>query len=204
MEMLRDATWPADTSSMDYSATSQGSQGGLVLSALGAATLGASVFCPWYHLTLTSAGVAAAQQGLDQAVQQLNAPGLNGLADTLKAGFSGLAGHAVGTASAHQALKVISVILLLLASIALIAALLRLAGVTQSITGGHIASVGAAAAVLIVYRMVVRPQAGGYFSVSLDWGAWLALVSCVAIVAGALWPATTGAGSWLGMSDTLP
>jgi hypothetical protein len=155
-------------------------------------------------LAFTAAGVAAAQQGVDQAVQELNAPSLNGFADTLKAGFSNLAGHTVGTVSAHEALKVISVILLILAAIGLVAALLRLADAAQSIAGSHIASVGVTAAVFVVYRMVVRPQAGGYFSVSLDWGAWLALASCVAIVAGALWPVRTGVGSWLGTSDSVP
>jgi hypothetical protein len=200
---FREAVWFADKSGMDYSGPNQESPRGLVVSALGAATLGASVFCPWYHLTLTSAGVAAAQQGLDQAVQQLNAPSLKGLADTLNAGFSDLAGHTVGTVSAHQVLKVISVILLILASIGLVAALLRLADATRSIAASHIASVGVTAGVFVVYRMMVRPQAGGYFSVSLDWGPWLALASCVAIVAGALWPVWAGLGSWLGTSDTV-
>jgi hypothetical protein len=42
---------------------------GSLLAAAGAAMLAVSVFLPWYALTLTANGVAAAQQGLNQAAQ---------------------------------------------------------------------------------------------------------------------------------------
>lgn len=175
---------------------------GLIVSALGAASLGGSVFLPWYHLTLTASGVAAAQQGVDEAFQELNDPSLQGLAGNLKNSFSGLAGHSAGTVNAHQVLKVIAVLLLVLAAIALVATLLRLANTAAAPAGLQIASVGATAAIFVAYRIAVPPQASGdYFSVSVSWGAWTALLSCAAIIAGSLWPASSRLGSWLGTSE---
>ena len=178
---------------------------GLIVSALGAAGLGASVFLPWYHLTLTSAGVAAAQQGVNQAVQQFGSPLLQGLAGNLANSFNGLAGHSIGTVSAHQVLKVIGVLLLILSAIALVATLLRLADMAQAPAGLHIASVGVTAALFVIYRIAVPPQADGdYVSVSVSWGAWVALLSCAAIAVGSVWSTPARIGSWLGTSDAMP
>ena len=176
----------------------------MTVAVLDSVALGVSVFLPWYHLTLTDSGVAAAQQGLDQAFQQLNDPHLQGLATNLKDSFSGLAGHSMGNVSAHQSLKVISVVLLVLAAISFVAALLRLADGAPNLGGGQIAAVAATAAIFVIYRMAVVPQAqGGYVSVSVTWGAWVALASCAAIILGALSSARTSFVSWLGASETL-
>jgi hypothetical protein len=77
-----------------------------------------------------------------------------------------------------------------LAAISFAVALMRLANPTQSGEGrGLLASIGVAAALLIVFRMVDRPAApDDLFAVSLSWGIWLALFSAGAIVAGDLWP----------------
>ena len=165
------------------------SKAGPAAAVMGSAVLGVSVFLPWYGLTLTDSGVAAAQQGVDQAFQSSNDTNLQGLAGNLKQSFSALAGSSFGTVSAHQALKVISLILLILAAIAFVTALLRLAHGAPFRPSGQVAVVGATAAVFVLFRMVVKPQSiGDYLSVSLSWGAWVALASCVAIVVGALWP----------------
>ena len=178
-------------------------QKGLVLAGLGAGALGISVFLPWYQLSVTDSGVAAAQQGVDQAFQQLNAPGLQGLAGQLKNSFSGLSGHTFGSVNAHQSLKVISVILLIFAGLALVAALLRLADSWSSVTAGQLAVLGVVAAGFVVYRIADPPQSyDGYLSLSVSWGAWLALVSCVTIIAGAFWASSRRLESWLGIDET--
>lgn len=172
-----------------------------MIAALGSAALGASVFLPWYSLTLTDSGVSAAQQGVDQAFGQLNAPGLQGLAGNLKDSFSGLAGHSLGTTSAHHALKIIGVVVLIFAALSLVAAVLRLGDAADSVTGGQIAAVGVVAAALVIYRIAFPPQSDGdYLSVSVVWGAWAALASCAAIIVGGLWSTRAKFESWLGIT----
>jgi hypothetical protein len=168
---------------------------GSLLAAAGAAMLAVSVFLPWYAFRLTANGVATAQQGLNSVAQQFGNSAFKGLVGTLGNSFGDLTGRQVGTVSAHQALKVINILLLLLAAIAFAVALMRLANPTQSGEGrGLLASVGVAAALLIVFRMVDRPAApDDIFAVSLSWGIWLALLSAAAIVAGDLWPRRTSA-----------
>ena len=163
---------------------------GSLLAAAGAAMLAVSVFLPWYAFRLTANGVAVAQQSLNSAAQQFGNSAFKGLVGTLGNSFGALTGRQVGTLSAHQALKVINILLLVLAAIAFAVALMRLANPTQSGEGrGLLASIGVAAALLIVFRMVDRPTPPeDVFAVSLSWGIWLALLSAAAIVAGDLWP----------------
>lgn len=163
---------------------------GPLCAAIGAAVLGVSVFLPWYSLSLTTAGVAYAQQGLNSVAQQFGNAAFQGLANTIGARFNALAGDQVASLSAHQLLKDISVVLLILAAIALVAALLRLAGPPESSQagGGHIALVGIVAVLCVVFRMVELPiPQEDYFSMSLSWGIWVALGSSAAIVVGGLW-----------------
>jgi hypothetical protein len=173
--------------------TQEPRRAGSLLAAAGAAMLAVSVFLPWYAFKLTANGVAVAQQGLNSVAQQFGNNDFKGLVDNLGNSFGELTGRQVGTLSAHQALKVINVLLLVLAAIAFAVALMRLANPTQSGEGrGLLASVGVAAALLIVFRMVDRPAApDNVFAVSLSWGIWLALLSAAAIVAGDLWPGRT-------------
>jgi len=163
---------------------------GSLLAAAGAAMLAVSVFLPWYAIRLTANGVAFAQQGLNSLAQQFGNSTFKGLVGSLGSSFGDLTGRQVGTVTAHQALKDLNIVLLVLAAIAFALALMRLANPTPSSESrGLLASVGVVAALLIVFRMVDRPKApDGLFAVSLSWGIWLALLSAVAIVAGALWP----------------
>jgi hypothetical protein len=163
---------------------------GSLLAAAGAAMLAVSVFLPWYSFRLTANGVAVAQQGLNSVAQQFGNSAFKGLVGSFGNSFGDLAGRQVGTVSAHQALKIISILLLVLAAIAFAVALIRLGNPAQSGDGrGLLATVGVAAALMIVFRMVDRPIApGDVFAVSLSWGVWLALLSSVAIIAGDLWP----------------
>ena len=112
-----------------------------MVSALGSAVLAVSLFLPWYSVSITAAGVAAAQQQLASVAQQYGNASLQSMADQVGAGFSSVAGHQLATLSAHQALKDLSVVILLLAGIALVASLLRLADAAD-VSGDQIAVVG--------------------------------------------------------------
>lgn len=182
--LLKRADSGADT---DNVMTDRRSSGGLLVSALGSAVLALSMFLPWYSVSITPAGVAAAQQQLASVAQQYGNTNLQSLADQVGAGFSSVAGHQLVTLSAHQALKDLSVVLLLLAGIALVASLLRLADVAET-SGDQIAVVGFVALLCVLFRMVSPPDAHtGLVSLSLGWGSWLALVATVAIVVGGIW-----------------
>ncbi len=189
---------------------------GSLLATVGAAVLAVSVFLPWYAFSLTSSGLATAQQTVDSLAAQYGNAALQGQARTLTAGFGALAGHQLGTVSGHQALKYINIILLVLAAVAFLAALLRLAGASEpmQLTGGQVALVGAVASVLVGFRIVDPPaQQQEVFTLSASWGIWLALLSSLAIVAGGLWSARpdspkasgeTLADAWDGLSGWTP
>lgn len=168
---------------------------GLLVSALGAAVLAVSVFSPWYSISITPTGAAAAQQQLSTVAQQYGNASLQGMANVVGSQFSAVAGRPLATVSAHQALKNLSKLLLLLAAVALVASLLSLADVVE-VSGGQIALVGFTAILLVLYRLVSRPGTdGGYVSLSLGWGAWLALLAAAGIVAGGLWSSFAGEGA---------
>jgi hypothetical protein len=160
---------------------------GLLVSALGAAVLGISVFLPWYGVSITASGAASAQQELASVAQQYGNASFQTGASQLGAEFSSLAGRQLGTVSAHQVLKDIGPILLILAAVSLLASLLRLAGVTWLLdaSGAQIALAGGTAALFVLYRMLVHPAAEtSLVSLSLSWGVWLALLGAAAIVGG--------------------
>jgi hypothetical protein len=168
---------------------------GSLVAAIGAALLAVSVFQPWYSVQLTASGVASAQQEIDNLAVQYGNTALQSQARGLGSSFGALAGRQVATLSAHQALKYLHVALLILAAVAFVLALLRLAGASQptQASGGQIALIGVVATLCVLFRMVDRPVAPEeVFSLSLSWGAWLALGSCLAIVVGGVWPRHTG------------
>lgn len=167
---------------------------GLLLSALGSAVLAVSMFLPWYAISITPAGAAAAQQQFASAAQQYGNPTLQAMADQIGAGFSAVAGRPLVTLSAHQTLKDLSVVVLLLAGVALLASLLRLAAVVE-IGGDQIALVGFGAALCVLFRMLSPPGSHtGLVSLSLGWGSWVSLLAALAIVGGGLWTPSPGRG----------
>lgn len=174
---------------------------GLLLSALGAAVLAVSMFLPWYSVSITASGAAAAQQQFTTVAQQFGNSSAQAMADQIGAGFSSVAGRPLATVTAHEALKDISVVVLLLAALALLASLLRLADVVE-VGGDQIALVGFVAILCILYRMLSPPGTDtGLISMSLSWGSWLALVAAIAIVGGALWTSSTGRGEVSALED---
>ena len=168
---------------------------GPLLSALGAALLGVSVFLPWYAVSLTPSGAASAQQVLNNVARAYGNTTFQAQASSVGAEFSGFAGHQLATLSAHQLLTYIGPTLLILAAIALLATLLPLAGVSPPIQtdGGQIALVGVVATLCVLFRIIDPPgQQQPFVSLSLGWGIWLALASSAAIVVGGLWPTSSG------------
>jgi hypothetical protein len=161
---------------------------GFLIAALGSAVLAVSVFLPWYGVSITASGAAAAQQQLAGVAQQYGNATLQTRANALGAEFGSIAGHQLATVSAHDVLKDISVILLILAGISLLASLLRLAGLSGlEAGGGQIALAGGVAALFVLYRMISPPGSQSQLvSLSLSWGIWLALLSAAAIVVGGL------------------
>jgi hypothetical protein len=162
---------------------------GLLIAALGAAVLAISVFLPWYGVSITASGASVARQELAAVAQQYGNASLQAQAGTLGAEFSLLAGHELGTVSAHQALGHVSLILLLLAGVGLLAALLRLADMKGWLfaTGNQVALVGGLAFFVVLFRILVTPDSEMHaIALTLSWGIWLALLSASAIVAGGL------------------
>jgi hypothetical protein len=161
---------------------------GFLVSALGAAVLAVSVFLPWYGVSITASGAAAAQQQLTSVAQLYGNSTFQTGANAVGAEFSALAGRQLATVSAHEVLKDISLILLLLAGVSLLASLLRLAGFSGlEAGGGQIALAGGVAVLFVLYRMISPPGAQvDLVSLSLSWGIWLAFVSAAAIVVGGL------------------
>jgi hypothetical protein len=125
---------------------------GLLIAALGAAVLAVSEFLPWYGVSITASGAASAQQELATVAQQYGNTAFQTGASQVGAEFSALAGRQVATVSAHDVLKDIGPILLILAAVSLLAALLRLAGVTGLFDagGGQIALAGGMAALFVL------------------------------------------------------
>ena len=168
---------------------------GPLVAAIGAAALGIAVFLPWYGLAFTQSGVESAQQVISGAASQYGNATLQGEAGALSARFGSLAGRQLGTVSAHDVLRDLRVVLLVIAAAGLLAALLGLAGAART-ARGQIALLGTLAAACVAFRMVDPPVPdGGVVTLSLQWGAWLALLGALAMIAGDLWPAGRGAGA---------
>ena len=172
--------------------TGSRSRYGLAVSTLGAVVLVVAVFLPWYGVSFTSSGIALTQRIGEQVVAQYGNAELQSQLTSLHANLSGLAGHELGSLSAHQALSTINVVLLVLAGLVSAIALLALAGPAAAASDANrlpLAVLGLLAGALVLYRIVVVPApAGGLLSLSVREGAWLALLATVMIVAGALWP----------------
>jgi hypothetical protein len=191
-------------------------QAGPLAATAGAALLALSVFQPWYSLRLTPAGANSARQVLDSVALQFGNAAFQGRVHSLGSGFNALTGHQLATLSAAQALHDIHIILLILAAGAFLAALLRLVDASQAsrASGNRIALLGLAATVCVLFGMVARPVVQeGMLSLSLAWGAWLALASSLAIVAGGFMSRGAGdaspseaalAKTWDGLSGWMP
>jgi hypothetical protein len=195
------------------------SRNGPLVATASAAVLAVSVFLPWYGVSLTAGGAAYFQQVTDRVVTQWGNAALQSELGAGNAYVRGLAGHQLATLSGHQALKYTSIVLLLLGGGGFLLALLRLAdspGPRWS-SGSPIAGLGVLATVCVLFRMGEPPSAPGqfaeYFSLSLHYGAWLALLSSLGMVLGGVWPrivsrhgrsARVSESLWSGLSGWTP
>lgn len=156
--------------------------------------LAVSVFLPWYGVSLTANGTSYFQQVTDKVVTQWGNAALQSQLGAANADVSGLAGRQLATLSGHQALKYTSIVLLLLGGVAFLLALLRLVDSPglPSANGSTIVGLGVLATICVLFRMSEPPSAPGqfaeYFSLSLHYGAWLALLSSLGVVLGSAWP----------------
>jgi hypothetical protein len=165
---------------------------GLLVSALGAVLLAVSVFLPWYGLSFTEAGAAAAQQASAQLAQQFGNSALQGALASTQSRIAGLAGHEFASLSAHQILHDLNVVLLVLAALALLDALVPLARAGASVPAGAgraVVLLGTIATICVAYRMVHPPSAfEGLLALKLREGAWLALFGSLMMAVGGIWP----------------
>jgi hypothetical protein len=163
---------------------------GLLIAALAAAVLAISVFMPWYGVSITPSGAAAAKQQLATVAQEYGNTAFQTLVNERgPAYWNSLGGRQIAAVSAHQVMGRASTILLVLAGIALLASLLRLADMHGVLfaTGSQIALMGGLAFAVVFYRVLVRPGAGvDFISVSPSWGIWVALLSAATITCGGL------------------
>lgn len=162
---------------------------GLLIAALAAVVLALSVFMPWYGVTITASGAAAAQTELAIAAREYGNANFQTQANILKMKFGSIAGRQVATVTARETMKRVSLILLVLAGIALLASFLRLADLRGLLfaTGSQIALMGGLAFAVVFFRLLVRPGAApNLISLSPSWGIWLALLSAAGVAAGGL------------------
>ena len=162
---------------------------GPIIAVTAAALLALSIFLPWYGVTITADGAVYAQQALTIAAAQYGNASLQTEANAIGSSLSTVAGRQIATLSAHQVLKNISVLLLLLAALSFLGALIWLTGTSgkTKASGAQVASIGVVATLLVVYRMIARPGSPlEVYSLSLVWGAWLALLSSMGILVGGL------------------
>lgn len=189
---------------------------GLLVSALGAVLLAVAVFLPWYGVSFNAHAIAAAEQASEQFVAQYGNAALQSHLGSLHTSLTGLVNHEVFALSAHQALSTLNVVLLIIAGLGILIALLALAGPASASSEANrvpLALLGLLGAACVVFRMVDRPlPAGELISLSLREGAWLALLGCLCMAAGAFWTrrapvvrtASQGGDVWSEMSGWTP
>jgi hypothetical protein len=189
---------------------------GLLVSALGAVLLAVAVFLPWYGVSFTAHGIAAAEQAGEQFTAQYGNAALQSHLSGFHASLAGLLDHELFALSAHQALSTLNVLLLVLAALGILLALLALAGPAAASSEANrvpLALLGLLGAACVAFRMVDPPSpAGGLIWLSLREGAWLALLGCTCMAAGAIWtrrlpavrPAPQGGDVWAELSGWTP
>jgi hypothetical protein len=160
---------------------------GLLVSALGAVLLLVSVFLPWYAVSLTAPGSTGFLAHLWGGALGGSLPGSHGLP-------AAHAGQHLGGLTALESFAPLSIVLMVLAAMALLDALAPLAQPGSPVpegAGRAVVPLGLLAAVAVAYRMVSPPTpAGGAVALSLEIGAWLALLGALTMVMGGMWPRT--------------
>jgi hypothetical protein len=178
----------------------KGLRSGHFLALAGALAAFASLWRPWYEITIP-------QQLRDALSGQLGQdPGLlgemaRGIATALPSSISASGWKELGGADAAVAVGAVVVIALVLGAGGAFGAAVR---IDPAAAARGIATVGAMGVVLALVHVVHRPMSGAYVHVAH--GLWIALGSCVAVVAGGLWAAvdTGGASAAKSRSTVAP
>jgi hypothetical protein len=176
---------------VDGSAMEQkGLRSGHFLALAGALVAFASLWRPWYEITIP-------QQLRDAFSGQIGQdPGLlgqmaRGLATALPSSISASGWKELEGADAAMAVGAVVVVALVVGAGGAFGSAVR---IDSAAAARGIAAVGAAGIVLALVHVVHRPISSQYLHVAQ--GLWIALGGCVAVVAGGLWAAAdTGAPS---------
>jgi hypothetical protein len=140
---------------------------GLLVAAVGAVVLAASLVTPWYGVGSSARGGASAQH-VQATVDAFHAlPGMT----------------------------VVLLVLGALTMLDVTAPLIRTRGALPGGAGGSLVLLGAVAATFTVYRMIDLPTLTvGTYAGSLREGAWLALMGSVTMMLGGMWPRCVSSG----------
>lgn len=171
------------------------SRTGLMVSTLGGVAAVIAVFLPWYGVGITPAAVNFASGAIGRVLPQFAGSSLD---SQFRAAGNAVAGHQVAGVSAHEAFSSTSTILALAAGGAALLALVALARPVAELPGGGgvLVLLGSVAGAIAVWHIVSEPNpAPGLITVSLEPAAWLGLLGCAAVVAGAFWPSGSSAPS---------
>lgn len=145
-----------------------------LLSGLGSAALIAGMWAPFYHFDLGA--LSPFFQQLGSQAQQFGV-----LAPYISAGAAALSHAGFYDLTAWTVFDSLKIVWLGLGGIALALTMLSYTGRARGV-GRLIASAGALAFALVLYRILHRPLPHGIMA--LGWGAWLMLLAAAAIVAG--------------------
>jgi hypothetical protein len=179
----------------------KGLRSGHFLALVGALAAFASLWRPWYEITIP-------QQLRDALSGQLGQdPGLlgemaRGIATALPSSISASGWKELQGADAAVAVGAVVVIALVLGAGGAFGSAVR---IDSAAAARGIAAVGALGVVLALVHVVNRPGSGpGSDYIHIAQGLWIALVGCVAVVAGGLWASvdTGGAGAASRSSST--
>jgi hypothetical protein len=178
----------------------KGLRSGHFLALVGALVAFASLWRPWYEITIP-------QQLRDAITGQAGQdPGIFGqlardIATRLPSSISASGWQELEGADAAMAVGALAVVALVLGAGGVFGSAVR---IDPAAAARGIPAAGAAGVVLALVHVVHRPMSGEYVHVAQ--GLWIALGGCVAVVAGGLWAAVDsgGASSAKSRSTTTP
>jgi hypothetical protein len=176
----------------------KGLRSGHFLALAGALAALASLWRPWYEITIP-------QQLRDAITGQAGQdPGIFGqlardIATRLPSSVSASGWKELEGADVAMAVGALAVVALVLGAGGVFGSAVR---IDPAAAARGIAAAGAAGVVLALVHVVHRPMSGDYVHVAQ--GLWIALGGCVAVVAGGLWASVDLGGSGAGSRATSP
>ncbi len=180
----------------------KGLRSGHFLALVGALVAFASLWRPWYEITIPQQlrDIFSGQLGQDPGLLGQMA---RGLATALPSSISASGWKELQGADAAVAVGALAVVALVLGAGGTFGSAVR---IDAAAAARGIAAVGALGVVLALVHVVNRPGSGpGSDYVHVAQGLWIALGGCVAVVAGGLWASVdTGGSSVKSRATTTP